>query len=329
MRYLFTLITLITVFTTSAMAANKSNLPTPQPTVLKPVNAIVAVVNDSVITQSELTASITQIKDNLSARKIPIPGKAELQQHALEQLIMKTLQLNLAKKNGVKVTDKALTQAISRIAKGRHLSVAQLEKKLQTEEHISQHLLRQQIKEQLLIRAVQQRAIANDIHISEAKVNQTWKKALKESERANQYNLSDILISLPDAPTKEQIENAKSRAEAILKKLKTGTRFSKIAKLESNEKNALNGGDMGWLTLDNIPDAFAEQLAHMKVNNIVGPIETGNGFHIIKLNGIRRNEDHPTKAGIKEQLFQTAYRTALEKWLKKIRSQAYIKIKLA
>ena len=148
------------------------------------------------------------------------------------------------------------------------------------------------------------------------------------SERANQYHLAEILISLPDSPTEDQTKNAELRAEAILKKLKSGTSFAKIAKLESDQKNALEGGDMGWLTIDKIPDVFAEQLAHMRVNNIVGPIETGNGLHIIKLEGIRHNKNHPTKEQIREELFQKTYRKAIITWLDKIRSQAYIKIKL-
>jgi peptidyl-prolyl cis-trans isomerase SurA len=133
------------------------------------------------------------------------------------------------------------------------------------------------------------------------------------------------LIALPEAPTSQQIQDAKKRADTLLQKIHGGLRFSDAAIAESSGSKALQGGDLGWRKLAETPTAFADQIINMQVNDIAGPIQTPNGFHLILLAGVRNTKGNAlTNKQVEELLYERKMEEGLQAWLTKIRSEAFI-----
>ena len=175
---------------------------------------------------------------------------------------------------------------------------------------------------------VQQQAVGSKISISPQEVNDFMRSKTFSTSNTQEYHLEDILITLPEAPSPQDVAAAKKHAEDIMAKIHHGMSFSQAAAAESGDKNALQGGDLGWRKLAEIPSAFASEIIHMKVNDLVGPLQTPNGFHIIRIAGIRNGGKEPSAAEQRSQVEQLIYQRKLEEnlqsWITRLRSQAFI-----
>jgi peptidyl-prolyl cis-trans isomerase SurA len=250
------------------------------------MDSIVAIVNDDVITQTQLDKQIKVIKAQLKQRNVKLPADSVFKQKILQQLIDKKLQLQLAKNTGIRISNSELQTAIQQLAKQNKTSVSALYKSVE-KSGLSTKEFRQEIKTEALVRKLLRRDIASRISISEQEVNDFLSNSLSTSQTMPEYHLLNILIALPDTPTPDQIEKAKTTAEKVLTKLKAGADFNKTAVDESGGNKSLQGGDLGWRKLAELPVAFANKITTMKPGNIAGPIQTPNGFHIIKFLGER------------------------------------------
>lgn len=298
-----------------ALANNKlptpstSSLPKPH-TITQNLDGIAAVVNDDVITQSELSAAIERIKKQMIASGAKDINNAELKNNVLQQLINQKLLMQLAKRANISVDDKQVDQAIAHIAKANHLSVKQLEGKLKSQ-GMSLAEYKKEIKKQITLHQVQMSAVSQDIQVTDEDVAKFLKKYKDKVAQAKQYHVLDLHI---DASTADK--KALSKAKQLMVSWKKG-------KLSSS-----NITDLGWQSAKTLPTIFLDQLAHMKKGDIAGPIAAPNGFHIIKLVGTKSHAPSkmPSDAQIKNMIFQQKSQKAVEKWLKKIRKSAYIKI---
>lgn len=314
----------IILITLLAMIGIRAEAATAQKTSL---DHIVAVINHSVIVQSELNAEMNKTKKQLLAANTSLPPPEVLRKKVLDQLINKKLQLELAELGGVKVTSNDIDNAIRSIAKNNHLSVEELYQEL-AKRGINRKDYREDIHDEYIIQQVQQQAVGPKISISEQEVDDFMRSAAWLANNNKEYHLEDILIALPDAPTSENVVQAEKKAAAIAKKLRQGSSFRELAMAESGGTKALQGGDLGWRKLPEIPSAFASQILQAKTDDIVGPIQAANGFHIIRVAGIRntttkvKTEDQ--RKQVQRLLFERKYEEALQSWLTKIRAEAFI-----
>lgn len=291
------------------------------------LDGIVAIVNNSVITQSELHQALTKVQKQLAATQATAPSLAALNKQVLDQLIVRKLQLDLAEQSNITVTDDDIDNAVSRIAKANKIAPQQLYQEVD-KQGISKTEYRAELKDEMIMQRIQQQSIGSKITISQQEVDDFMRSAAWQFHNAKEYHLEDILIGLPDSPTSRDIQEAKKRANAILAKLQSGTSFSKAAVEDSNGSKALQGGDLGWLKLPEIPTAFATPLLQAKENEIVGPIQTPNGFHIVHLAGIRsvdmQGNAVDQRKQVQQLLFERKYEEATQNWLAKLRSEAFI-----
>lgn len=293
------------------------------------LDGIVAIVNDSVITQSELNQTMNGIKKQLRASNVSAPEPKIFRKQVLDQLILKKLQSQVAEAMGIKVTDEDVNKAIKMIADNNKLSVNELYEKL-AEQDIKRSEYEKEIREQLLLQKVQQQAIASKINITPQEVDDFMRSKSWQAFNNKEYHLEDILITLPETPSPSDVQDAKKQAEALLNKIQNGLSFKEAAVASSGEKNALQGGDLGWKKLPEIPAIFANDLIHMKTNQLLGPVQTPNGFHIVRLAGIRNTESHLTTAQqhqqVQQLIFQRKIEENLQSWTTKLRSEAFINI---
>jgi peptidyl-prolyl cis-trans isomerase SurA len=291
------------------------------------LDRIIVIVNKTVITQSELDDAMNRIKKQLLATHTPIPPAAILRKQVLDQLINRKLQLEVAEQANIHITEADVTKAIQIVAKKNRITVEKLYASV-AEQGLSKEEYRKEIHDEIAINQVERQMMNNKISISQQEVDDFMRSAAWLSYNSKEYHLEDILIALPEKPTVKDITEAKARAEAVLAKLHQGINFNEAAVADSSDSKALQGGDLGWRKLPEIPSAFANQLVKMKENDIAGPIQTANGFHIIHVAGIRdvgmKGSKEEQRKQVQELLYQRKYEEALQTWITKLRSESYI-----
>lgn len=293
------------------------------------LDRIVAVINDKVITESELNEAISAVKKQLKSSNVSFPTPTALHKQVLDQLINKKLQMELAEHAGISVSDNDVDKAIHTIATNNKLSVNEVYKKI-AEQGLTVKDYRKEIHEELLLEQIQQQAVGAKLNITPQEINDFMRSKTWQAFNTKEYHLEDILIALPEAPSPEDLTAAKKHANEVLAKIRGGMSFTEAAASESGEKNALQGGDLGWRKLPEIPTIFADELIHMKKNDLMGPVQTPNGFHIVHLVDIRNvnNKMDPTaeRHQVEQLIFQRKLEEALQSWITKLRSEAYINL---
>jgi peptidyl-prolyl cis-trans isomerase SurA len=307
------------LFLTDVQAAPKTNE--------ESLDRIVATLNDAVITQSELDEATDRIKKQLAANHTPQPPADTLRKRVLDQLVERKLQLLIGEQAGVKVSDEDVSKVIAGIAHQNNMTEKELYEKLGAE-GMTTSAYQKEIHDELVIQRIQQQEVGSHIKVSSQEVDDLLRSASWRAYNNKEYHLEDILITLPEAPTPQDVAEAKERANKVLAKIRKGMSFAEVSAAESGSEHALQGGDMGWLKLPQIPPAFADQLVHMQANGILGPIASPTGFHIIRLVALRDVTEH---ASVDEQykqvqqlLYQRKYEEGLQSWLTRMRSEAFI-----
>lgn len=292
---------------------------------IQQVNAIAAIVNKSVITEYQLDQAVDNVKKHIRESHMTPPPDDVIRKQVLQQMIDEELQIQMADRAGIKVTDKELNFAISNIAKGNKISVATLMQRVKQQGESAANF-RRDIRKQMLVSKVQREAVAGKFSVTDAQVNQAIQKFNSEQRSQKSYHLADILVATPDDADKTQLANARHRAEDIYKKLKKGANFGKLAKLESDNTNGPSDGDLGWKSGNELPDLFLDQVNTLKTGEISKPIEAGNGFHIIKVLGVKNSDKTLSRQQARLMLEEKAFHKAAQKWLKGLRKSAYIKV---
>ena len=255
----------------------------------QPLDKVVAVVNDNVITESELNSQMAILKQQLLAKQMQLPPEATLRKQVLQHLIDEDLQLQLAKNNGITVDSTDLESAIAKIASENHLSLTQLREEL-SKQGLGWDAYRETIRKEMLINRIQQRSVGKEIVVSSQQVSDYLKTARHNEKTQQLFHLENLVIPLPEAPTTEQVSQAREKARLLLSKIKPDQTFNQLAIAESTREFPLEGGDLGERHLAEMPEIFAENVIDMQVGDVVGPIRTGNGFQLLKLVSINENQ---------------------------------------
>jgi len=255
------------------------------------LDKVVAVVNDNVITASELDKQVDLLRQQLVAKKVQIPPDNVLRKQVLHHLIDVDIQLQLAKRNDLNIDTHELDEYISKIAETNHLTLTQLREEIQ-KQGMDWESYRENVRKEVLISRMQQQAVGKDVTISSQQVENYLKTAHFTDKEQQLYHLQNIVIPLPEEPTTEQLKRAKEKANSLLGKIKKGADFSMVAVAESSGEYALEGGDLGERHLAELPEVFAERVITMETGEVAGPLRTDNGFQLIKLIAIQGNQDH-------------------------------------
>jgi peptidyl-prolyl cis-trans isomerase SurA len=283
MKKLFILLAMELALTTTAIAATERTAPR------QSLDTIIAIVEEDVITQSELDKKLSQIKQQLAMNNTPLPDDHLLEKQTIDHMINERLALQIAKRAGVQVDDKMLNDIIKRIAQQNNATVAQFRQTLEND-GLAFDDFKADLRNELIVTRTQQRAVASRINVSDREIDEMVKKIREQSAATEEYHLGHILLSLPDNPSSSQIIKTKQKAEEIIAELNNGKNFAQMAASYSSSPQALKGGDLGWGKLAELPTVFSPVVPTMKVNGVAGPIRTPNGFHIIKLIDVRNQE---------------------------------------
>jgi peptidyl-prolyl cis-trans isomerase SurA len=248
---------------------------------VEPLDHIVAVVNDEVITQHDLDARYQRAVAQLESRKTPLPPRDVLQKQLLERMINDSIQLQLADQTGIKVDAGMLDKAIDRIAAQNKMSLEQFRAAL-AKEGVDFASFRGDIRKEIILNRLREREVDNKINVTESEVD-AYLDAQAKQGVDTEYNTAHILIRIPENATTEQIQAAYAKAQKVLKAIRAGGDFAQISASYSDSPNALEGGAMGWKHGSEIPTLFSQVLINMKPGETSDILRSNNGFHLIKL----------------------------------------------
>jgi len=262
---------------------------TPQDTT--PLDRVVAVVNDEVVTETELDREVKTVKNRLSEQGIPVPAADLLRSQVLNRLITKHLQLQLAKKTGIRVDDETLNKTIERIASQNKMTLPELRDVIERD-GLSFAAFREDIRDEVAISRLKQRQVESNIVVTSQEIDQFIANQLVGDDVNDEFHLTHILIAVPEAAGPDKVQAFRDKADKIAKMLAGGADFAKVAIEYSDGRQALDGGDLGWRKAKELPSIFARIVPNMKVGETSDIIRSPSGFHIIKLVGRHRGERH-------------------------------------
>jgi len=292
----------------------------------KDVNTIVAIANDSVITGYNLDQQVAFIKKQLAVHGDQLPPDNILKRQVLQQMIDTDVQVWAAKKSAIKITNSAVNQAIGKIAKEQKISTQSLYQKMK-DEGLSIDGYRDQVRDQLYIHALIERDLVPRVVVTDSEVAAFKRSKTNQMHMNTEYKLSDILIALPDNASSSDVITAKNKAQKLLDSIKSGkTSFKKAALSSSNAENALEGGSLGWRKYSELPTPFADAVIHAKAGALLGPIRAPNGYHLLKLEDIRKEDKPLSDDQIRRALFTKKLFAMQQAWLAKLKAQSYIHI---
>ena len=248
------------------------------------LDGIAAIVNDDVITRTELEARVKRVSAELRASGTATPSPRRLRAQVLERLIVDRIQLQLADGSGIRIDDAALNRALLRIAQQNGFTLRQFRDVLERDGY-DFATFREDIRDELAISELRRREIDNRIQISNRDIDfhlSTIANQESEAERY-QYRLGHILVAVPDGASTEEISEARARAEDLVGELRDGADFANLAVTHSDGQQALEGGDLGWRQASELPTIFSEAVPRLKIGEVTDPIRSASGFHLVRL----------------------------------------------
>ena len=252
------------------------------------LDRVIAVVDSGVIMETQLNARVEEVLKRLNTNNAELPPLDLLEEQVLERLIIEEIQMQIAERAGIKISDSELNQTLSRIASQNNLSLEEFRIAIE-QEGDSYKAFRATIKKELIIQRVQRGKVGSRVDISEQEIENFINSEEGRSELAEQYQVQHILVSVKSGLNENEINAIKEKAQDILNRLGEGESFEKLAATYSAGQKALEGGFLGWRTSAELPTLFAETVSFLQVGETSDLIRSGAGFHILRLNDKRGN----------------------------------------
>jgi peptidyl-prolyl cis-trans isomerase SurA len=254
------------------------------------LDRVVALVDDGVVLQSELDRQIGMVSRQLIAQGTRMPPPQVLRQQILESLVVQQVQLQRAERLGIRISDEQLNAAMQRVAERNEISFSRLPEVL-AQEGIDYATFRQQLRREMTMDALRQRDVLPRIAVSEREIAR-WLEQ-QDANRGSQidYDISQILVALPEDPTPAQLAEAEARAAKLHAELVEGRDFAEVAVAASSGPQALSGGRLGWRRGSQLPPQFATTIQSLAEGEFSAPVRSSSGFHIFRVNATRGGEE--------------------------------------
>ncbi|QEY16617.1 molecular chaperone SurA [Cellvibrio sp. KY-GH-1] len=245
------------------------------------LDRVVAIVDKDVVLESELNDRKQSVLDRLRGQYQQLPPDEVLNKQILEQLIVERIELGLAERYEIKVDEAEIDQAVGRVLQKNQITLAQLEADLQRQ-GLNLAGLRKQMRNELTISHLQQGVVNSRIKITEQDINNFLASSDGKYATSPDFHIGHILIAVSSSADADAVAEAEKKANEIYQKLQSGSDFSQMAISFSNDQAALQGGDIGWRKLAQLPELFGNQMANLAVGQVSKPFRSGAGFHILK-----------------------------------------------
>lgn len=250
------------------------------------IDKVIGVVNQGVILKSEVDTIIDRVKKQAQEQGQQLPKDETLRVQAVERLVNQALMMQMAERMGLQISDSQLDQTLANMAKEQGGTIADLRRTIEGSGESFQ-AYREEIRKEITTQQVTRASVDRRIYISEQEVDNLLKIMETQGQSAEEYDIGHILIDIPNDATADEIADAKTRADKVIELLNDGQEFKRIAISSSSGSKALEGGQLGYMGINEMPSLFAEAVKGQKKGAIVGPLRSGAGFHIIKVQDVR------------------------------------------
>lgn len=250
------------------------------------LDAIVAVVDEGVILRSELDRAVANVRRQYAGNPEQLPPAASLERQVLERLILMRLQTERATSVGIRIGDVELDSALQAIAQQNGVDPVGMRARIEAD-GLSFTSFRESLREEMLVQRLRSRVMQSRISISETEIDILLARGTLQ---AKQVRIANLLVGLPDGATPEQIDLGRQKVEGIRKLIAEGMDFGAAAIRYSDAANALEGGELGWRSLDEVPPAFAPIIRDMQPGDISEPLRGPSGFQLLKVLDAREGD---------------------------------------
>ena len=250
------------------------------------LDRIVAIVDQTVVTEQELESRIATVTAQLKKQGTELPPENVLRKQILERLITDTLQIQYAAQTGLKVDDNQLDKTIERIAEQNQMTLTEFSEAL-AKDGVSMRKFRSDIRNEITIARLREREVDGRVNVTESEIDNFLTSQAANTENQDEFEISHILIRTPEEGATEDVQKAKAKVDAAVKELNNGKSFAEVSASFSDAPNALEGGKLGWKSGAQMPALFLDALKTMQVGEVSQPLRSPNGFHVLKLTNKR------------------------------------------
>ncbi len=253
-----------------------------KPNAIVVIDRIIAVVNDEVVTERELAARVDFALRQLAQQGTQPPARQILEKQLLERTINDRVQMQYARDTGTRVDNAELDRAMVKVAEQNKMTVAELRTVL-AKDNVPYDKFREDIRSEITLSRLREREVAQKIVVTESEIDNFIQTQLSQPGR-DEFNVSHILITVPEKASPEQLQARRERAEQALAQIKGGTDFRQVAAAFSDGPEALQGGLIGWRETSRLPALFLDAVRPLQAGQLTELLRSPNGFHILRLN---------------------------------------------
>lgn len=246
------------------------------------IDRIVAVVNNTVITQHDLQSRVEATLRQLAQQNTPLPPRRPLERQILEHLVTEKALLSLAEESNLRMDANQLDRELTRIAQRNGMDLPSFRRALEGE-GVDFASFREKIRAEFLIARLREREVDNRISVTDAEIDNYLANPAFAAKQQDEYQLAHIMVTTPEGASPEKLQELRAKAEKALSELQAGADFAQVSAAYSDAQNAMQGGALGWRTEAQIPSLFADSVKQMQAGEVSRLLRSPNGFHILKL----------------------------------------------
>jgi len=256
------------------------------------LDRVIAIVNDGIVLQSQLDTQSALIEERLRNQNTQMPPPDVIRQQVLERLILQEIQVQRANRLGVQVSDETLNEALRDVAKRNNIPFEQMPAALE-QQGIDYATYREEMRREITLTLLRQRDVYPRIYVSPRELDQALERDSSQANTNTEFDVSHILLSLPETATTEEMAKVEKLAHEIQHRASSGEDFGQLALAYSKSQSALERGKLGWRRINQLPQFIGDLVAAMKPGDVSEPVRTPTGFHIVRLDGTRGGDTGP------------------------------------
>ncbi len=256
------------------------------------LDRVVAIVNEGIVLQSQLDAQAALIEDRLKGQGTQLPPADVIRKQVLDRLILQEIQVQRAGRLGVQVPDEMLNEALRDVAKRNNIPFDQMPAALEAQ-GVDYAGYREEMRREIMMQMLRQRDVFPRIYVSPRELEQALERDDSQAGVNTEYDVSHILLSLPESATVEEMAKDEDLARDIRRRAIEGEDFGQLAIAYSTAQSALARGKLGWRRLGQLPQFIADQVTGLQAGQVSEPVRTPTGFHLVRLDGMRGGDTGP------------------------------------
>ena len=256
------------------------------------LDRVVAVVNEGIVLQSQLDAQIATIEDRLRGQNSQLPPADVIRKQVLDRLILQELQVQRAGRLGVQVPDEMLNEALRDVAERNKIPFEQMPAMLESQ-GVDYTSYREEMRREIMMQMLRQRDVFPRIYVSPRELDQALERDAGQAGVNTEYDVSHLLLSLPESATVEEMAKVEDLARDIRRRAIEGEDFGQLALAYSKAQSALERGKLGWRRLGQLPQFIADLVSNLEPGQVSEPVRTPTGFHLVRLDAVRGGDTGP------------------------------------